>query len=336
MPTPRLRDEVRKLKDAGGVRVTVVRSGALGDTILVLPALSLIAQPLDCQRLTLVGSPWARRLMPLMPHALTFAAFDSPQMARLFAPAAHEDSTALFADAHLVVLYTSEPGGTFARNVRSLCAGAVIEWPVFPPPAVHAACHFAAALTEDTPSLSDIPLPSLRIEEDRRGRAARWLSANAPASRHGVVIVHPGSGGQRKCWPAPMFARLADDLACAGAQVLVLKGPADAEACSAMLEGLHQHPAPPVAELEDVADVAALISCAGALVGNDSGITHLAAAVGTPTVAVFGPTDAALWRPLGPSVTLVQGTRTKDNPSAWPAVEDILSAVSAHVRLART
>jgi len=245
MPTPRLRDELRKLKDAGGARVTVVRSGALGDTILVLPALSLITQALGIQRLTLVGSPWARRLVPLVPHGLSFAAFDSPQMARLFAPGAREDSTALFADAHLVVLYTSEPGGIFARNVRSLCAGAVIEWPVSPPPAVHAACHFAAALTEDTPSLSDIPLPALRIGEEARLRAARWLSANAPAARGGVVVVHPGSGGWAKCWPAPMFAGLAGGLMRSGVQVVILKGPADAEACSAVLSELHQRPGPP-------------------------------------------------------------------------------------------
>ena len=61
------------------------------------------------------------------------------------------------------------------------------------------------------------------------------------------------------------------------------------------------------------------LAAAGLYVGNDSGITHLAAASGCKTVAVFGPTDPKVWAPRGPNVTAVRG-----NP--WPCLDLVLTA----------
>jgi ADP-heptose:LPS heptosyltransferase len=71
-----------------------------------------------------------------------------------------------------------------------------------------------------------------------------------------------------------------------------------------------------------LARVAALFSLAQAAVGNDSGPTHLAAAVGCPTVAVFGPTDPAVWGPVGPSVRVV-ADRSGETPWANVTVDRV-------------
>jgi ADP-heptose:LPS heptosyltransferase len=118
------------------------------------------------------------------------------------------------------------------------------------------------------------------------------------------VIIHPGSGGAHKCWQLDNFLSVARMLAGESAEVVFLLGPAEIERFSA----------PAIARIEDVGgiltnlslvDVLAVLSCAAGYVGNDSGITHLAAALGIRTVAVFGPTDPAVYGPLGPAVTIL-------------------------------
>jgi ADP-heptose:LPS heptosyltransferase len=131
--------------------------------------------------------------------------------------------------------------------------------------------------------------------------------------------VHPGSGGKRKCWPAQRFAELAARLR---APVLLLEGPADADACREFAEALAS--SVPAARVTGVSlsRLAALLSESRGYMGNDSGVSHLAAALGVPTIAVFGPTDPAVWAPLGPEVSVV--TTRGDAP--WPTVDDVIAA----------
>jgi ADP-heptose:LPS heptosyltransferase len=105
------------------------------------------------------------------------------------------------------------------------------------------------------------------------------------------IILHPGSGGRWKCWPH--FSELADQLP----YVAFLIGPAEADfdtRTHVRLENL---------SLREVAKL--LANCRG-FVGNDSGITHLAAHLGVPTVAIFGPTDPRVWGPFGRRVSIIK------------------------------
>ena len=103
-------------------------------------------------------------------------------------------------------------------------------------------------------------------------------------------------------WPG--FAALARRLRAAGLPLVALAGPADGPAVEALLEaGALEEEA--LARDWPLPEIAALLSLARAVVGNDSGPTHLAAAVGCPTVALFGPTDPAVWAPLGAHVRVV-------------------------------
>ena len=122
------------------------------------------------------------------------------------------------------------------------------------------------------------------------------------------VAIHPGSGSAGKCWPAHNFTVVVEHLIRRCIPVLLLAGPADTERVRNMLG----HLAPQLASgmlkvlenapLLEVADC--LQQCRGYL-GNDSGITHLAAMLGVPTLALFGPTDPLIWRPVGPSVRVI-------------------------------
>ena len=115
-----------------------------------------------------------------------------------------------------------------------------------------------------------------------------------PAAPRGeFFILHPFASNRAKQWPLEHFRALASELGgarwCAGPEDL------------ARYPGLIGNPV----VIEDLFELGKWISTARAYVGNDSGITHLAAAVRTPTIAVFGPTDPAVWAPQGANVRVV-------------------------------
>ena len=324
-----LRHEIRLLAErAPNARVTVVRSGALGDTILLLPTVELLRAAVPSARITVVGSQWAERVAPLLKRPWTVLRFDSLDLLPLFAREDCADPSGAFRDAHLAVVYTPDLDDVFVRNVRRLCGATVIPHPVEPPPGVHAACHCAAALTKGLPKTNELPLPDLAVSPHARREAKRWLAGRLRETGGLPVVLHVGSGGEWKCWPAEHFAGLARWLTAQGAQVILIQGPADERASHATCERLPPNIPAAVGRFENLENAAALISRAALYVGNDSGITHLAAALGAPTVAVFGPTDPMVWRPLGRSVRVVRGAPSKENPSAWPTLREVCDAAS--------
>lgn len=126
------------------------------------------------------------------------------------------------------------------------------------------------------------------------------------------VILHPGSGGRKKNYPLPQFLEAACRLESQGRSIAWSLGPAE--------EGFTLPQRACTLPHCSLVDLAAILARADLYIGNDSGISHLAAAMGCPTIVLFGPTDPQVWCPLGPSVKVLTG-------SPWPAVEEVLAAM---------
>jgi ADP-heptose:LPS heptosyltransferase len=111
-----------------------------------------------------------------------------------------------------------------------------------------------------------------------------------------LLVVHPGAGGRAKLWATESFAAVLERLArlLPGLAIAVHRGPADSEAVAALAAAL----ARPALVLEepDLTVLAGVLSSASAYVGNDSGISHLAAALGVPSVVLF-TAERIIWRP---------------------------------------
>lgn len=184
----------------------------------------------------------------------------------------------------------------YTRNgelVRSLAALIPRVLPHDPQPAAgHASDWLALPLAELCLNAAAPPPPNEPQPEERA--ACAFLTAELPA---GFLAVHPGSGSALKNWPAERFAAVAARLS-ARRRWLLIEGPADA----AVAEALAGAPGAVRARELPARVLGALLSQAGAYIGNDSGISHLAAAWGAPTLALFGPTDPNVWAPLGPRV----------------------------------
>jgi heptosyltransferase III len=123
-------------------------------------------------------------------------------------------------------------------------------------------------------------------------------------ARADFAVIHPFSGSARKNWPLQRFRQVAAQL---GIPVRWCAGPEEALDNAVRFENLYE--------------LGCWLASARVYIGNDSGITHLAAAVGTPVVAIFGPTDAALWAPRGERVTVLS-----DGMLDVIAVNDVLDA----------
>ncbi|HEY6548414.1 MAG TPA: glycosyltransferase family 9 protein [Vicinamibacteria bacterium] len=188
------------------------------------------------------------------------------------------------------------------------------------------------------PDLSHASVPPLEVARALGGVLVDRLPILIPRPEDEVLLrpllgqlpphflaLHPGSGSARKNWPAERFVTLAGRLA-RDRPCLVIEGPAD--------EGvtLPFHASRAVfARGLPLRALGGLLARAGLYVGNDSGVTHLAAAFGAPTLALFGPTDPQIWSPLGPRVRVVRAPQGRLETLEVAAVQreaGMLSGVS--------
>jgi len=156
-------------------------------------------------------------------------------------------------------------------------------------------------------SLSDESFIAMSVPEEKRRRAAEFLlesSARPHALR--VAISAGASYGSAKCWPPPRFAELASRLQSQSDADIILFGTAtEAAVSNAIAAEMRQLPIDLTGKTA-IADLPALLSQCHLFIGNDSGAMHVAAAVGLPVVAVFGPTDPLGTAPVTRRCTIVQ------------------------------
>jgi heptosyltransferase-2 len=153
------------------------------------------------------------------------------------------------------------------------------------------------------------PLQRLAIFESDpvpRLRCAEGAEEEAGAPRMAPVALHPGSGSERKNWPEARWPELMERLLREGRELLLVGGEAEGDRLQRLRA---QFPGAPVQEAFrcPLVELAVRLPRCALLVGHDSGISHLAAAVGIPVLALWGETLEAVWRPRGERVQLLHG-----------------------------
>ena len=176
----------------------------------------------------------------------------------------------------------------------------------------------------------DFPLQAA----DREYAAALIKSWKIDAEKP-IVCIHPGSGAASKIWRSDKWARVADELAAQYGAAIIFTGTRSEAALADEIAAAMSAPATSIAGATSVGQLAALYARSRAVLGPDSGALHLAAAVATPTVALFGPADPLEFAPWGDRrrhevVTAAIGCRPcrildweKDDSEFHPCVRDI-------------
>ncbi|HWP56300.1 MAG TPA: glycosyltransferase family 9 protein [Candidatus Acidoferrales bacterium] len=274
----------------------VLFPGALGDFICFLPALAKIARARAVDLLA------RAEYAGIVSATVRVDSLERYEVSRLFSPGAEADGRLrdFFSRYDAVYSWLAATDATFVRSLSRLCRGDLRCFPFPRGAALHAADYYARCVGGANAGYGWREL----IEVGPA--ASAW--AQAYAMRHGlagkeVLVIAPGSGAREKNWPAAAYAQLARawERAARHAAVAVL-GPAEEENAEiARAFALNER----VVRGVSLGEIAALFRLSHVYVGNDSGMTHLAAALGVPTIAIFGPTDSAVWAPRGPQVRIL-------------------------------
>lgn len=286
-----------------GARILVLRPGALGDTLLALPAIrALRGRVGPMGRIELLGYPSSLELACNPLHANCVHSIDRAVFAGLFSEPSSAELSSFLTGYDLVIAWCRDEHGYLRTLLESLGIPYIHSAP-FPSEGsrLHAAEHLVGTL-EPLGIVGPTHPPELVLTDEARHRGLELLTRLSIRS-YLFLAMHPGSGSERKNWSASRFAQIAGLAKRAGHEVLLIAGEADREAIGRVCGRLSWKP--PVAANLSLPVLAAVLSRAGAYVGNDSGVTHLAAAVAAPTWALFGPTDPTLWAPRGAHVQLV-------------------------------
>jgi len=291
--------------------VLILHTGALGDFILSWPLILALGRIHPQSRIIVVTHASKGALAEA---ALHVESADIEQgWHALFAPgpdvAFGERPAKLVEGAHAI--YTFVSGGDVLAKLAPAAQVAALQ----PTPpndyAKHASQHLLDQLAKTPPVKSAVEqmLKSINLRGISTGR-----------SHDGDVVVHPGSGSRDKCWPVERFLKVIERLRRNRKEVRVLLGEVElerfADADVKSLESAASVRRPPTyLELFNELRTASLF------IGNDSGPSHLAGVMGLPTIALFGPTDPAVWRPMGPRVRAL-----RHEPIDKVAVNDVLAA----------
>ncbi len=302
------------LRKPKGVRsLLVIHQGAIGDFILALPALENLRRAFPRAGVTLLGYPRILELAEKRFFAEEILPVDQKGMAPFFVHDGDPDPSLsqVFSQFDLLVVIGKDPKGPLTRNLERICPGRILHVNSFPSleERVHLTEHLLREVSRHGVAVSET-IPRLRLNDaDRRWGRDFWKRKGlTEAEREGAVILHPGSGGRKKVWPGERFLDLARVLqGHAHCRVLVVMGPAEPPHVRKIFEEMEGGSRGAIfAEGLSLLQLGAVMDGCRLFVGNDSGITHLAAALGLPTVAIFGPTDPALWSPRGEKVFVVR------------------------------
>jgi lipopolysaccharide heptosyltransferase II len=160
----------------------------------------------------------------------------------------------------------------------------------------------ALALSKDEDVPRDWPRPELNVP---LADALAWRARlGLPDDGRPVVALAPGAVGPSKRWPSASYAELARALTRDGASVWVLGSPSEAAFAAEIVSAAG--PATRDLTSPDLRNAILAFKLASACVSNDSGLEHVAAAIGTPTIGIFGPTSPWHWAPLNPLAAVVE------------------------------
>ena len=275
-------------------RILVIRGGAIGDFILTLPVLAALRDRFPRADIEVLGYPRVASLALTGGLVKAVHAIESPGLASFFARGGSFDLEwrEFFSQFAIVISYLFDPDGIFETNVKSCGSRQFI-----------AAQH----RPDETKSIhaSNVFLKPLEQLTIFNGDPVARLELPGLVKRENSLALHPGSGSEGKNWPEQNWRKLVVHLLNHSAlNLLLVGGEAEEVKLKRLAKGLLADRIK-IAQNVPLYELAPrLIKCSG-YVGHDSGITHLASALGLPTLVLWGKSDEKIWRPLGEKVRVL-------------------------------
>ncbi len=301
-------------------RGVILQPGSIGDCVLTLPLAEFMKECLGLGGVDILGHTEYIGILPGRTCVDGIGSIDLVDLHRLFAETkgfdlADRDALInVFSDYAWIVTFLGEPDSDFEQNLifTANCSHSaeVITLSMKPPEKLSS--HITNFYIEQFIAQSGLSLDPWRVRKGKglikatkadMNRGRELLEEINVDFSEKLVVIQPGSGGLHKCCHLDNFLAVAKELVSSGIEVIFLLGPAELEQFSDATIKKIRSVANCLTDLS-LTGVLGLLSCADGFVGNDSGITHFAGALGVRTLAVFGPTNPDVYRPIGPSVTV--------------------------------
>jgi heptosyltransferase-2 len=294
-------------------RILVIRGGAIGDFILTLPAIAALRRQFPQAHLEVLGYPHIAQLAVAGGLADRVQPIEARGLAGFFARggALEPDLMDYFSEFDLVISYLYDPDEIFKTNVCRCAVGQFIVGPHRPDETerIHATRVYLKPL-ERLAIFDAENVPRLNVgQASSRSQTSSTILLNQVGDRRDAgpaLALHPGSGGEKKNWPETKWKELLRDLINRmPVDLLLIGGEVEADRLQNLVKVL---PADRVqlAQNLPLCELALRLNDCFGFIGHDSGITHLAAAVGLPTLVLWAETNEEIWRPLGEHVVILR------------------------------
>jgi ADP-heptose:LPS heptosyltransferase len=282
--------------------IAIFQALNLGDLLCTTPALRAIRGRFPAAEITFIGRPWAEDFvarLPMVDRFLPFPGFpgiaESPPSAAPTVPhwprfdlAIQMHGSGEVSNGFVAALEATHSVGFGPAAERRLMM--VLSWVASEPEPLRW-LRLAAAVGA-TPAGLHLEFPVTAAE---RARAAALIG---PPDGRPVIGLHTGASDSSRRWPAESFAKLGDRLAERRQARIVLTGSDQERSLTASVCRMMKAPAIDLAGITDLGELATVISTLDLLVTNDTGVSHVAAATGSPSIVLFGPTRPERWAPL--------------------------------------
>lgn len=283
----------------------ILHNGALGDLLLSTPAFSLIREAFP--HIYLAGRHDAVAFLQAAGVVNEACDSGSARFSSLYSHEIDEELKVFLGRFQAAYIFTTSRDSLAAGNMGTCVSQTrlILSVPL-EEEVIHVSDYRLAQLSSCPGRHYSSHIP---VRSEWRCRAKHMLvDAGWDREKH-LVAIHTGSGGLRKCWPIDHFRELARMLHVGNNVFLVfISGPAEEGVAADVLDTIASGMPGNAIHLRGLAlsEASAVLSLSSVYIGNDSGLTHLAAIVGTGVIALFGPTDPMLWRPLGEKVRVIR------------------------------
>lgn len=312
-------------------KILVIRGGAIGDFILTLPAIAALRSQFPDAHLEVLGYPHIAQLAQAGGLVDRVQPIEARALAGFFARNGElsEELRDYFSQFNVVVSYLFDPDEIFRTNVERCLRGQFIAGPHRPDESqrIHATEVYLKPLERLAIFAAD-PVPRFNLV-GTRSTASQTSSTGKElgdaVERVPTIALHPGSGSELKNWPNAKWTQLLLRLIeSTQLKLLLVGGEAEAQRLDRLAK-LIPADRGDLARNQPLPELAARLQSCSAFVGHDSGITHLAAAVGVPTIVLWSHTNEAIWRPQGDHVKLVRNKAGLHRLTVEAVLDELLS-----------
>ncbi|HCJ66319.1 MAG TPA: hypothetical protein DHV62_03095 [Elusimicrobia bacterium] len=281
-------------------RFLIFRVGGVGDTLLLLPFISALRETYSEAYLEFIGYPERIQIFKDFGYVNEIKSFDQLGMSSFFVKESNlpEKLVKYFGKFDIIFAFLKDEEEIFKKNLQKWGLKDFYLFSPYPYGNMHILDYYNNLI--HYLGLKNSQTKTFFLQRHKNQTRYHLRGDNSDNS----IAIHPGAGSKKKCWPAKYFAEIIDWLEKKHImKTLLISGPADENTTREVVSHLEKTK-PEIIRNRTLSELALLFNHCSLYLGNDSGITHLAAFTGIPTVAIFNQENAKIWSPQGRNVHL--------------------------------